>query len=123
MLLYVGSIAWTIGYDTIYAHQDKEDDAIVGVRSTARFFGENTKAWLVGLYGATVVLLGVALILAGVGPFAWVGLAAFAAHLVWQILRLDIDDPDVCLMLFRANRWTGWIFFAGLVADGIRHLV
>ncbi len=122
-VLYVACIVWTIGYDTIYAHQDKEDDAIVGVRSTARYFAENTKAWLIGLYGATVVLLGLALWLAGVGPFAWIGLAAFAAHLVWQILRLDIDDPEVCLMLFRANRWTGWIFFAGLVADAARHLV
>jgi 4-hydroxybenzoate polyprenyltransferase len=122
VVLYVACIVWTIGYDTIYAHQDKEDDALVGVRSTARFFGANTKAWLVGLYGATVVLLGAALGLAGVGPFAWAGLAAFAAHLVWQIRRLDIDDPDVCLMLFRANRWTGWIFFAGLLADGLRHL-
>ena len=122
VVLYVACILWTIGYDTIYAHQDKEDDAIVGVRSTARFFAENTKAWLVGLYGATVLLLGMALWLAGVGVFAWGGLAAFTGHLVWQILRLDIDDPDVCLMLFRANRWTGWIFFAGLVADGVRHL-
>lgn len=122
VVLYVACIVWTIGYDTIYAHQDKEDDALVGVRSTARFFGANTKAWLVGLYGATVMLLGAALGLAGVGPFAWAGLAAFAAHLVWQIRRLDIDDPDVCLMLFRANRWTGWIFFAGLLADGLRHL-
>ncbi len=122
VVLYAAAIAWTIGYDTIYAHQDKEDDAIVGVRSTARFFGRHTKAWLVGLYGATVGLLATALVLAGVGPFAWAGLAGFAAHLVWQILRLDIDDPDVCLMLFRANRWTGWIFFAGLVADAARHL-
>jgi len=121
-VLYVACILWTIGYDTIYAHQDKEDDAIVGVRSTARLFAHHTKAWLAGLYGATVVLLAVALMLAGVGPFAWIGLAAFAAHLVWQIVRLDIDDPQVCLGLFRANRWTGWIFFAGLVADGARHL-
>lgn len=123
VVLYVGCIVWTIGYDTIYAHQDKEDDAIVGVRSTARYFAENTKIWLAGLYGATVALLAGALVLAQVGPFAWIGLAGFAAHLVWQIRRLDIDDPDVCLMLFRANRWTGWIFFAGLVADAARHLV
>lgn len=120
VVLYVACILWTIGYDTIYAHQDKEDDAIVGVRSTARYFAENTRAWLIGLYGATVALLAVALTLAHVGLFAWVGLAGFATHLVWQIRRLDIDDPDLCLMLFRANRWTGWIFFAGLVADGTR---
>lgn len=122
VVLYAGCILWTIGYDTIYAHQDKEDDALVGVRSTARYFGANTRPWLVGLYGATVLLLGAAFALAGVGPFAWAGLAGFAGHLVWQIRRLDIDDPDVCLRLFRANRWTGWILFAGLVADGLRHL-
>lgn len=122
VVLYVGCVLWTIGYDTIYAHQDKEDDAVVGVRSTARYFAENTRAWLVGLYGATLAAFAVALLLAGVGLLAWIGLAAFAGHLVWQILRLDIDDPDLCLDLFRANRWAGWLFFAGLIADGLRHL-
>lgn len=122
VLLYVGSVVWTIGYDTIYAHQDKEDDAVVGVRSTARYFAENTRGWLVGLYGATVLLFTASLWLAGVGVFAWIGLAGFAGHLARQILRLDIDDPDLCLDLFRSNRWAGWIFFAGLLADGLRHL-
>ena len=120
--LYVGCVLWTIGYDTIYAHQDKEDDAVVGVRSTARYFAANTRAWLVGLYGATLAAFALAFSLAGVGLLAWIGLAAFAGHLVWQILRLDIDDPDLCLDLFRANRWAGWILFAGLVADALRHL-
>jgi len=122
VLLYVGSVVWTIGYDTIYAHQDKEDDAVVGVRSTARYFAENTRGWLVGLYGATVLLFAASLWLAGVGVFAWIGLAGFGGHLARQILRLDIDDPDLCLDLFRSNRWAGWIFFAGLLADGLRHL-
>lgn len=123
VVLFVGCVLWTIGYDTIYAHQDKEDDAIVGVRSTARYFAENTRGWLIGLYGATVLCLGTALVLARVGPLAFLGLAGFAGHLVWQIVRLDIDDPDLCLALFRANRWTGWIFFAGLLADDARHLL
>ena len=122
VVLYVGCVLWTIGYDTIYAHQDKEDDAVVGVRSTARYFAENTRGWLIALYGATVACLATALVLAHAGPLAFLGLAGFAGHLVWQIVRLDIDDPDLCLALFRANRWTGWIFFAGLLADAARHL-
>ena len=76
--LYIAAIAWTIGYDTIYAHQDKEDDALIGVRSTARLFGERTAQWLVGLYGVTVVLIALAFWLAGVGIVGWLGLAAAA---------------------------------------------
>jgi 4-hydroxybenzoate polyprenyltransferase len=115
--LYLGAILWTIGYDTIYAHQDKEDDEVVGVRSTARFFGAATKRWLVGLYGGAVVAIGLALALAGVGAPAFLGLLGFAAHLGSQIVRLDVDDPDLCLALFRSNRRAGWILFAGLLAD------
>ncbi|TBW34987.1 4-hydroxybenzoate octaprenyltransferase [Siculibacillus lacustris] len=122
VVLYLGCILWTIGYDTIYAHQDKEDDAIVGVRSTARFFAGATRRWLVGLYGAAILCHAGAFALAGVGLLAWIGLAGFALHLAWQVIRLDIDDPDACLALFRANRWAGWILFAGLVADGLRRL-
>ncbi len=119
--LYVGSVLWTIGYDTIYAHQDKEDDAVVGVRSTARLFAEATRVWLIRLYGGTIACFALALGLAHVGIFAWIGLAGFAAHLVWQIVRVDIDDPDLCLALFRSNREAGWIFFAGLLLDAARH--
>lgn len=122
VLLYIGSILWTIGYDTIYAHQDKEDDEIVGVRSTARLFAENTAAWLTGLYGTAVVLFAIALVLTKVGPLAFVGLAAFAVHLIWQVRSLDIRDPDLCLRLFRSNRDAGWLFFAGLVADAATRL-
>ena len=122
VLLYVGSVLWTIGYDTIYAHQDKEDDAVVGVRSTARLFAENTGGWLTGLYAATVVLFALALVLAGAGPLAFAGLAAFAGHLAWQVRALDIDDPDLCLSLFRSNRNAGWLFFAGLVLDSATRL-
>ncbi len=119
LALYLGGICWTIGYDTIYAHQDKEDDALIGVRSTARLFGDKTRPWLIGFYSAATVLFAIAFMLAGLGPLAWLGLAAAAVHLGWQIGRLDIDDNDQCLMLFRANRDTGWILFAGLVADTI----
>ena len=86
--LYAGSIAWVIGYDTIYAHQDAEDDALIGVKSTALLFGARTQSALIVFYALAVVLIGAALALAGTGWPAWIGLAAFAAHLVWQIRRL-----------------------------------
>ncbi|MER2605314.1 MAG: 4-hydroxybenzoate octaprenyltransferase [Siculibacillus sp.] len=120
--LFVGAVLWTIGYDTIYAHQDKEDDAVVGVRSTALFFGTRTRIWLIGLYGATVAAFAAAFVLAGVGPIAFLGLAGFAGHLTRQVAMVDIDDPDRCLEIFRSNRTAGWILFSGLVADGARHL-
>lgn len=115
VLLYLGSVAWTIGYDTIYAHQDKEDDALVGVRSTARLFGANTKAWLVGLYGLTLVLLLAAYAGADVGFIAYLGLFVAAVMFAWQILVLDIDNPDQCLQLFKFNTRVGAVIFAGLV--------
>ena len=119
--LYLAAILWTIGYDTIYAHQDRRDDAIVGIRSTARLFGRYTKLSIGGLFVATVVALAVAFALAGAGAVAYLGLVAFAVHLAWQVITLDEDDPARCLMLFRANRIAGWMPFLGLVADaGLR---
>ncbi|CAD7056552.1 4-hydroxybenzoate octaprenyltransferase [Pseudorhizobium halotolerans] len=115
VLLYLGSVAWTIGYDTIYAHQDKEDDALVGVRSTARLFGANTKAWLAGLYGLTLVLLLAAYAGANVGFIAYLGLFVAAVMFAWQILVLDIDNPDQCLQLFKFNTRVGAVIFTGLV--------
>lgn len=119
--LYLAAILWTIGYDTIYAHQDRRDDAIVGVRSTARLFGRYTKLSIGGLFVATVVALAVAFALVGAGWPAYLGLAAVAVHLAWQVITLDEDDPARCLMLFRSNRIAGWMPFLGLVADaGLR---
>ncbi len=115
--LYAGAIMWTVGYDTIYAHQDREDDALIGVRSTARLFGERTKAAIIALYCATVVLLAVALATSAAGWLAYAGLAAAFVHMVGQLVRLDIDDGDTCLAIFKSNRNLGWIVFAGLVAD------
>lgn len=117
--LYCGGILWTIGYDTIYAHQDKEDDALVGVKSTARLFGDWTKLALTGLYGGATVLFGLAMVGADAGPLAFAGLVLSLAHLLRQIVVLDIDDNDQCLKLFRSNEWFGWILFAGLVADAL----
>src|SRR4051794_28673801 len=102
LVLYAGSIAWVIGYDTIYAHQDAEDDALIGIKSTALLFGEKTKPALAFFYGLAVVLIGVALWLAAVRWPGWIGLAAFAAHLAWQIARLDTGDPALCLRLFKS---------------------
>lgn len=116
-LLYAGSIAWVIGYDTIYAHQDRDDDALVGVKSTALLFGEHTKPMLTVFYGLAVVVIGWASFAAGGGPVFAIGLLAFAGHLAWQIIRLDISNPDLCLMLFRSNRDAGLILFAGMIFD------
>jgi 4-hydroxybenzoate polyprenyltransferase len=116
-VLYVGSIAWVIGYDTIYAHQDREDDALIGIKSTALLFGPKTKPILAVFYGLAVLLIGFSGYLAGAGlPFV-LGLMGFAAHLGWQIVRLDIADPALCLRLFKSDRDAGLILFAGMVAD------
>jgi 4-hydroxybenzoate polyprenyltransferase len=123
VLLYVGAILWTIGYDTIYAHQDKEDDALIGVHSTALLFGRNTRPLLVVFFGGATVLLAAAFWIAGAGWVAWVGLGLGAAHLAWQVATLDIDDPARCLTLFRSNRDYGLIVFAGLVVDAVVRVI
>jgi 4-hydroxybenzoate polyprenyltransferase len=119
LVLYAGSIAWVIGYDTIYAHQDAEDDALIGIKSTALLFGERTHQALMVFYALAVILIGAALMLAGARWFAWIGLAAFAAHLIWQIRRLEISDPALCLRIFKSNRNAGLLLFAGLLIDAI----
>ena len=116
VLLYVGAVLWTIGYDTLYAHQDKEDDELIGVRSTARLFGERTKPWLIGIYAATIVLMALSFWLAGAAWPAFVGLAAVAAMFGRQIAVLDMNDGDQCLALFKSNNRVGWVIFAGLFA-------
>src|ERR1700730_15505709 len=119
LLLYAGSISWVIGYDTIYAHQDAEDDALIGIKSTALLFGARTRPALSAFYGLAVALIGLALAFSGAGLLAWIGLAVFAAHLVWQIWRLEIGDPALCLRVFKSNRDAGLLLFAGLLADAV----
>ena len=119
LFLYAGSIAWVVGYDTIYAHQDTEDDALVGVKSTARLFGAQTHRALMLFYSLAVVLIGVAISLSSAGFVAWAGLMAFAAHLCWQVARLKIDDPALCLRVFKSNRDAGLLLFAGLLVDAV----
>jgi 4-hydroxybenzoate polyprenyltransferase len=117
--LYVAAVAWTIGYDTIYAYQDIEDDELMGVRSTARLFGENAKPWLVALYGVTLVFLLFAFLAADAGFFAHLGLIVAAVMLAWQILILDIRNPEQCLKLFKFNTRVGAILFIGLMLSRI----
>ena len=119
LLLYAGSISWVIGYDTIYAHQDRDDDALIGIKSTALLFGARTKPMLALFYGLAVILIGGAGAAAGAGIVFALGLVAFAAHLGWQIARLDIRDPDNCLKVFKSDRDAGLILFAGLVLDAV----
>lgn len=111
VLLYVGAMLWTLGYDTIYAHQDKEDDALIGVKSSARVLGDKTKPFLIAIYGASVMFCGLAGWVAGTHWMFFLFLFFFAAHLAWQIRKLDISDPVVCLALFKSNRDAGAILF------------
>ncbi|HWT31659.1 MAG TPA: UbiA family prenyltransferase, partial [Propylenella sp.] len=117
VLLYAGCVLWTIGYDTIYALQDKEDDAIVGVRSTARLFGRRSRPGIAFFYVAAFGLMALAFVLADAGIFAFAGLGAGLLHCIWLIVTLDPEDSGNCLRRFRANSTTGWIVFAGLLLD------
>jgi len=116
-LLYIGGIAWTLGYDTIYAHQDKEDDILVGVKSTALKLGAQSRAWIGGFYVAALALFAAAGIADGLGWPFYLGLALGAAQLAWQVADMNLDDAADCLVKFKSNRWFGWILVAGLFAD------
>ena len=116
LLLYAGGIAWTLFYDTIYAHQDTEDDALIGVKSTARLFGDATHIWLRWFLIAAVLYLCAALVAALADgsdvltlTIALCGVWVFGWHLAWQLRTLDTEKPQVCLRLFRSNRDAGLI--------------
>ena len=113
--LYAAGVFWTLGYDTIYAHQDREDDALIGVRSTALLFDRHTGFALIFFYGGCLAALALAGYWAGLTVLFWVGLVVAAYHLIMQIIRLDIDDGARCLALFRSNRDTGLIIAAALL--------
>jgi 4-hydroxybenzoate polyprenyltransferase len=115
LALYAATFAWILGYDTIYAHQDREDDALIGVRSTARLFARHTKPFLAVCYTVAVVLLALAGWLAGFSALFFVALAAPAFLLGWQIRTLDVDDPAGCLRRFKLNRETGLLVAAALL--------
>jgi 4-hydroxybenzoate polyprenyltransferase len=116
ILLYLGGIAWTLGYDTIYAHQDKEDDALVGVKSTALRFGTASKTWISLFYALAALLFLAAGLTAGLAWPYLVGVLLVALQLGWQVRSLDIADPGLCLRLFKSNRFTGWLLLAGILA-------
>jgi len=115
LLLYAACFFWTLGYDTIYALQDKDDDALIGVKSTARLFGDNSKGWVAFFYLVALILF---LTSAESAPPDWrfaLLLLAAGAHLFWQVYRLNIDCPERCLEIFRANRDTGAILAAAFL--------
>ena len=115
-MLYLAGIAWTLFYDTIYAHQDTEDDALIGIKSTARLFGKNTLPWLRRFLMGTVGLMGIAVIFAAIDDASIMAMVlvlggpwAMGWHMAWQQRGLDIEDPAKCLQVFRSNRDTGII--------------
>lgn len=119
VLLYLGGIAWTIAYDTIYAHQDREDDAIIGVKSTARLFAHHTRFWISVFFAVALVLFLSAGLLAGAGWLFALLILAPVAHAVWQVRTLRIGDSAVCLALFRSNTIFGWLMFGALSATAL----
>ncbi len=114
-LLYLAGIFWTLGYDTIYAHQDKEDDALIGVKSTALKFGDQSRLAIGIFYSCAIGLFALAGGNAGMGVVFWPMLALAGGHLAWQVARLEIDKPDKCLHLFRSNRDFGAIAFVAIL--------
>jgi 4-hydroxybenzoate polyprenyltransferase len=119
ILLYLASIAWVVGYDTIYALQDIEDDEIAGIKSSARFFGRRVRLGVAACYGLTLAFMAAAFIVADAGPLSFLGLVLFALHLAWQVARIDRDDGAGALRLFRSNRNAGLILFAAMALDGL----
>ncbi len=119
ILLYAGGVAWTLAYDTIYAHQDSQDDAIIGVKSTALKFGAHSPAWLSAFFFAALALIDAAIWLAGGGIIAHLGVAGAALHAAWQLSRFDASNSRRCLELFRSNRIFGLIIAIALATDSI----
>ncbi len=119
LLLYAGGFFWTMGYDTIYAHQDKEDDALIGVKSSARKLGRRTRPALWIFYGFTIVLWALAAREAGFSHWFLLGFAAVVAHFVWQVVRVDIDNSRDCLAKFKSNIGMGFIMLAALLMGGL----
>ncbi len=117
VLLYFGGLFWTLAYDTIYAHQDREDDLLIGVKSTALKFGDASLPWLAAFFGVALVLFISAMWLAGVSAIAFAGVAGVAAHAAWQLRRFNAGDPHGCLEIFRSNRIFGLIIAAFLLLD------
>jgi 4-hydroxybenzoate polyprenyltransferase len=115
LLLYAAGLFWTLGYDTIYAHQDKDDDIQVGVKSTALALGSETRRWLWRFYALALALMAAAGAAAGLHWLFYPLLAVAGLHLVWQAARVDIDDPADCLDKFKSNRVFGWLVLIAII--------
>ncbi len=115
LVLYAAGFFWTLGYDTIYAHQDKEDDVLIGVKSTALLLGENTRPWIAVFHAIAIVLIGISGWMVGLAWPFYVALVLAAAQLVWQTVDVDFDDPHDCLRKFKSNRLFGWLLFGGII--------
>ncbi|KAI8384678.1 UbiA prenyltransferase family-domain-containing protein [Radiomyces spectabilis] len=116
--LYAGGVAWTLVYDTIYAHQDKKDDVKVGVKSTALRFKDKTTQWLTGFSASFVSMTALAGYMNDQGlPFYALSVCGTAAHLAWQLKTVNYDVPADCWAKFKSNTWTGALLWSGIVAD------
>jgi 4-hydroxybenzoate polyprenyltransferase len=119
LILYAAGFFWTLGYDTIYAHQDKEDDALVGIKSTARLFGDRSRPWIAGFFAVALALLALTGWVVGLNWPFYAGLALAGAHAVWQTASADFDDPKNCLARFKSNRDFGLIVLAAIIAGQV----
>ena len=119
LALYAAGVFWTLGYDTIYAHQDTEDDALIGVKSTALTFGAATKPWLAGFYAATIALFAAAGWLGGASPVFFAALAPAAVHFALQVRRLEINDSHNCLTVFKSNREAGLLLLGAPLCEAV----
>jgi 4-hydroxybenzoate polyprenyltransferase len=117
--LYIGGVFWTLGYDTVYAHQDKEDDVLIGVKSTALLFAGESKIFVTGFYCTALFGIFMAMVFAGVSLFAYIGLIAAVLHLGWQITRWVPDNPESSLKVFKSNRDFGLIVLATILVGAI----
>jgi 4-hydroxybenzoate polyprenyltransferase len=114
--LYTAGVLWTLGYDTIYAHQDKEDDALIGVKSTALKFGDTTRTWLFGFYTGAIAMIAWAGYLTRLSMVFYAGIALCGVHLAWQAWRVNINAPADCLAKFKSNRNFGLLLAAAIIA-------
>jgi 4-hydroxybenzoate polyprenyltransferase len=118
-IFYAGCFFWTLGYDTIYAHQDKEDDILIGVKSSAIRLGTSSKPWIYAFYAAAVTFMLTGGIVAGLRIVFIFGMLAALYHLLWQVRALDVDDPLLCLRLFKSNREAGALITAALLLGAL----
>lgn len=119
ILLYFAGIAWTLGYDTIYAHQDKRDDELIGVKSLALRLGDQSRAWIFGFYMTCLLLINLAGLASGFGAAFYILMLGGMAHFLWQVGSWQMDDPANCLLRFRSNRYFGLIVFSAILAGKI----